>query len=91
MPAGNPLRIPCSARRTATVIFLHVNPFLIDPYALHPANACTGTRTDQRCLAWHDPMDGSTVAKHRMGPTSGVRFPNAYYLSVMIFHPPQSD
>ncbi|KAH9994429.1 Phospholipase/Carboxylesterase-domain-containing protein [Russula vinacea] len=23
MPAGNPLRIPCSARRTATVIFLH--------------------------------------------------------------------
>lgn len=30
MPPGNSLRIPCSAQRTATVIFLHVNHSLID-------------------------------------------------------------
>jgi hypothetical protein len=29
MPASNPLRIPCSVQRTATVIFLHVNHSLI--------------------------------------------------------------
>lgn len=77
MPASNPLRIPCSAQRTATVIFLHVNHSLIIPYAPHPANAYIGTRTDQRCVAWHDPMDDSPIAKRRMGPTSGVRFRRA--------------
>jgi len=30
MPASNPLRIPSSTQRTATVIFLHVNHSLID-------------------------------------------------------------
>ena len=79
MPAGNPLRIPCSAQRTATVIFLHVNR---DPHALHPANARTGTRTDQCFVAWYDPVDGSTVAKRRMGLTSGVRL-----LTCPIFQP----
>ena len=23
-----------------------------------------GTRADQRCVVWNDPMDGNTIAKH---------------------------
>ncbi|SRR5258708_34925329 len=60
------------------------------PTHLIPLMPATGTRTDQRCVAWHDPMDGSTVAKRRMGPTSSVRFPGASYLMAMILNLPQS-
>ncbi len=35
-------------------------------------------------------MDGSPVAKRRMGPTSGVRFPDVLYITAMIFNLPQS-
>jgi hypothetical protein len=54
MPLGNPLRIPASAQRTATVIFLHVRRSLVEiPGPPRPANTYTIQGLGQTNVAWY--------------------------------------